>query len=235
MKPLLVLAGGFGTRLRTLVSDVPKPLAPVNGEPFLHYLVQNWVNQGVTDFIFLLHYEAKKIHKSLLRLYEQNGYKKINFSFVVEENPLGTGGAILNAIKLYDLSNGFLVANADTWIGSGIKELSLLTKPGIAAVNIKDNDRYGALELKNNAVISFNEKPNFSKPGYVNSGLYYLLPYVFNGFNNGSCFSIEKDIFPKLTKTSDLVAIRLDTEFIDIGVPNDYKRFCEWIENGKKL
>ena len=103
MKPLIVLAGGFGKRLRTVVSNVPKPLAPVGGRPFINYLIDNWINQGVTDFIFLLHFEADKIIQQLNELSLQLPNSQVRFRFLVEEVPLGTGGAILNAIQYFDL------------------------------------------------------------------------------------------------------------------------------------
>ena len=85
MKPFLVLAGGFGTRLRSLVSDVPKPLAPVEGKPFIVHLIQHWASQGINDFIFLLHYEAEKIEDMLNELSKRDEFSEIRFRVVVEE------------------------------------------------------------------------------------------------------------------------------------------------------
>ena len=104
MKSLVVLAGGFGTRLRSVVSDVPKPLAPVAGQPFIVHLIDHWVNQGVVDFIFLLHYEAEKIKRVLNELSGRDEFFGVTFRFVVETTPLGTGGAILNAIDCFGIS-----------------------------------------------------------------------------------------------------------------------------------
>ena len=90
MKPLLILAGGFGTRLRSLVSDVPKPLAPVAGRPFIVHLIEHWVAQGVKDLVFLLHYEAEQIEDMLDNLSRLPEFSEIQFKVVVEELPLGT-------------------------------------------------------------------------------------------------------------------------------------------------
>ena len=124
MKPLMVLAGGFGTRLRSVVSDVPKSLAPVAGRPFIVYLIDHWVKQGVVDFIFLLHYEAEKIESVLGELSCRDEFSEVSFRVVIESAPLGTGGAILNAVEQFGVREGFLVANADTWLGSGVKQLA---------------------------------------------------------------------------------------------------------------
>jgi NDP-sugar pyrophosphorylase family protein len=233
MKPLMVLAGGFGTRLRSLVSDVPKPLAPVAGQPFIIHLIKHWVAQGVKEFIFLLHYEAVQIETMLddLSLYPE--FVGIQFKVVVEEIPLGTGGAILNAIDCLGVSEGFLVANADTWLGAGIVQLDGETSSAIAAVSVPNSQRYGSLKFEGNKISAFEEKLESLEEGYVNSGLYYLLPEVFDGFEVGSNFSIESEVFPRLVSNRLLSAVKLNESFIDIGIPEDYLKFCKWMESGK--
>ena len=235
MKPLFVLAGGFGTRLRSVVSDVPKPLAPVCGEPFLVHLVRHWVSQGVDDFIFLLHYEAGQINECLSSLNKLPKYKDLRFRFIKEDAPLGTGGAINNALQYLCPSNGFLVANADTWLGGGVVDLASMNGPALAAVRVEANERYGALDLEGDLVREFKEKIGSCGSGYVNSGLYHLLPNVFEGFELGSCFSIENDEFPLLIRDKCLSAVRLERDFIDIGIPDDYARFCGWFESERIL
>ena len=233
MKPFLVLAGGFGTRLRSLVSDVPKPLAPVAGKPFIVHLINHWVEQGVNDFIFLLHYEAEQIEGMLDKLSCHDEFSGVTFKVLVESTPLGTGGAILNAIEFFGITQGFMVANADTWLGSGIQKLGAMKSSAIAAVKVANTQRYGSLNFSDGKVSSFEEKTASIGEGYVNSGLYHLLPDVFDGFEVGSSFSIEKEIFPRLAATRQLEAIKLTESFIDIGVPEDYLTFCKCIEKGK--
>ena len=230
MKPFLVLAGGFGTRLRSLVSDVPKPLAPVAGKPFIVHLIRHWVAQGVDDFIFLLHYEAKKIETVLNELSCRHEFSGVTFRVVIETTPLGTGGAILNAIEFFGITDGFMVANADTWLGSGVEELAGMKSAGLAAVNVENSQRYGSLRCSGGKVISFEEKLASTGQGYVNSGLYNLLPEVFDGFDVGSVFSIETEVFSRLVASRQLGVIRLNESFIDIGVPEDYLKFCKWVE-----
>ena len=234
MKPLIVLAGGFGTRLRSVVSDVPKPLAPVAGQPFIVHLIDHWVNQGVVDFIFLLHYEAEKIKRVLSELSGRDEFFGVTFRFLVETTPLGTGGAILNAIDCFGISEGFLVANADTWLSLGVRQLVNSNFSAIVAVHVPNSKRYGSLKLEGEKICAFEEKLDSDGSGYVNSGLYHLLPEVFDGFEVGSEFSIENEVFPRLVAERRLGAIRLNSNFIDIGIPEDYLKFCKWVESGRE-
>lgn len=233
MKPLLILAGGFGTRLRSLVSDVPKPLAPVAGRPFIVHLIEHWVAQGLKDLVFLLHYEAEQIEDLLDNLSRLPEFSEIQFKVVVEDIPLGTGGAVLNAIDSLGISGGFLVTNADTWLGSGINLLEAETSSALIAVDVRNSQRYGSLKFKGNKVIAFNEKSATAGGGYINSGLYHLLPEVFEGHTVGMSFSMESDVFPRLVAGGELQIVKLNESFIDIGIPEDYLKFCKWVNSGK--
>ncbi len=234
MKSLMVLAGGFGTRLRSVVSDVPKPLAPVAGKPFIVHLIDHWVNQGIEDFIFLLHYEADEIKTELSKLSDRDEFFGVTFRFLIESTPLGTGGAILNAIDFYGINEGFLVANADTWLGSGVRQLANSKCSALVAVNVPNSKRYGSLKFEGNKICAFEEKLDSVDCGYVNSGLYYLLPEAFDGFEVGSEFSIESEVFPRLVSERQLEAVKLNSNFIDIGIPEDYLKFCKWVELERK-
>ena len=233
MKTLFVLAGGFGTRLRSLVADVPKPLAPVDDRPFITHLITHWAKQGVTDFVFLLHYEAQQIEFFLKQLADDPEFSGLHFKTVVENKPLGTGGAILNAIVYLEMTDSFLVVNADTWLGSGIRISSESLPCSLAAVKVPNTQRYGSLSFKGAKISRFEEKSNSSGPGYVNSGLYHLLPEIFQGFKGGAKFSLEEDVFPELVSTRKLGFVKLGSSFIDIGIPEDYLKFCNWIKLGR--
>ena len=104
---MFVLAGGFGTRLRSVVSDVPKPLAPVAGKPFISYLIAHWIEQGINDFVFLLHYEAGQIEAVLESMSADPKFSDVNFRAITEEIPLGTGGSLLHAIKKLGTKDGY--------------------------------------------------------------------------------------------------------------------------------
>jgi len=229
----MVLAGGFGTRLRSLVSDVPKPMAPVAGRPFIVHLIEHWNAQGITDFIFLLHYEAAKIESMLDELMCRDDFSGVTFRVLVEKTPLGTGGAILNAIDALGITEAFLVANADSWLGSGVERLSAMKSSALAAVHVSNSQRYGSLKFEGDKICAFHEKTDSMKQGYINSGLYHLLPEDFHGFKVGSNFSIESEVFPRLVSKRKLEVVKLDETFIDIGIPKDYLAYCKWVKLGK--
>lgn len=235
MRPLIVLAGGFGTRLRSLVKDIPKPLAPAAGKPFIIYLIENWVQQGVRDFIFLLHFKSDLIVSILLDLEKDGNFSDIKINIIIEKKPLGTGGSIYNAVNTLNIKESFLVANADTWLSSGISQLNSSSCNTIGAVKVNDCSRYGALDIKNTHIQNFLEKDKSSEPGLINAGLYHLSPDIFLGLPLLSNFSIESKVFPLLVKKKALKAEILDVDFIDIGIPEDYLKFCRYVELGESL
>jgi D-glycero-alpha-D-manno-heptose 1-phosphate guanylyltransferase len=231
-KNLVVLAGGFGKRLRSAVPEVPKPLAPVIGLPFLHYLIERWVEQGITQFTFLLHHQASSI-KAFLELQQNEGLlRDCVLRTLTESQPLGTGGAVAFAIQQLRMTGSFLCANADTWLGSGIDQLVKVPAPAMAIVQVDSSERYGSVLVQQNKVVAFEEKQNSSGPGWINAGLYHLHADLFDGWN-GLPFALERELFPTLVDAGQLLAVPLVTDFIDIGIPKDYFRFCRWIESGK--
>tara|TARA_B100000886_G_scaffold200297_1_gene138226 strand:+ start:868 stop:1587 length:720 start_codon:yes stop_codon:yes gene_type:complete len=236
LKTLLVLAGGFGTRLRSVVSDVPKSLAPVAEKPFIVHLIDHWLDQGVRDFVFLLHYKADQIEAVLGKVAAENETSNVRFRIIMEDIPLGTGGSVLNAINEFGIDHDFLVANADTWLESGVQEISMLPPCVLAATRVKNSERYGFLELSGETITNFLEKPKSqsNEEVYVNSGLYHLTPSIFSRFARGANFSLEEDVFPFLVSIGQLSVVKVSGSFIDIGVPGDYLKFCKWMELGQK-
>ena len=235
MKPILVLAGGFGSRLKAAVSDVPKPLAPVCGKPFLIHLIEHLVSQGANSFVLLLHYEAERIMAIVDEVLSRHDMVGVTITSIIEEKPLGTGGAIVNAINTLNINESFLVVNADTWLGDGLKKISLSSPNSIVAVKVKDCSRYGALVVKGARVKKFLEKELSYNSGLINAGLYHLSSNVFSEYVGNASFSLEAEVFPKAASNGMLSAVEVDTDFIDIGIPRDYFRFCNWIESGKKI
>ncbi len=230
---LLVLAGGFGSRLKSVVSSVPKPLAPVNNRPFLAFQMQNWISQGITDFIFLLHYEANQIIEFFNHF---NGLKKqgISIQYIVEEKPLGTGGSIANAVRTFNLTSNFFVANADTWLDVNFKLLGQCPAPSIAITQVRNASRYGSVIIREDKFVEkFIEKADQDIQGFINTGISYLNPEIFSSWKGQVC-SLETEYFPSLALRGDLYSICLNENFIDIGIPEDYHRFCEWVKNGQK-
>ena len=234
MRPnnLLVLAGGFGTRLRSVVSDVPKPLAPVMNRPYLDYLIESWMAQGFGRITFLLCHQADRIRFFLQALETEGRLTGCQISTVTEPQPLGTGGAIAHAVRELEMNGPFLVANADTWLGHGIEQVATATTPAIAIVRVANSERYGRVLTEGGKVVSFEEKQAVVGHGWINAGLYHIHADFFSNWD-GKPFSLEHELFPKLANSGYLSAVPLQTEFIDIGIPEDYFRFCRWIESGK--
>ena len=141
----------------------------------------------------------------------------------------------MNAVDVLNVNESFMVINADTWLGSGFKQLSLSAPNTIAAVEMKDCSRYGSLVVNEEKVERFLEKEISYGSGLINAGLYHLSPGIFDEISKGTRFSLEADIFPALVDRDMLSAIEINTDFIDIGVPEDYLRFCRWIESGKEI
>lgn len=230
---LLVLAGGFGTRLRNVVNDVPKPLAPVGGVPFLHYQIHHWVAQGVRSFVFLLHHQADLINRFLDQRRE-GVLAGCVVESITEPQPLDTGGAVAYAVRQLGLEGEFMVANADTWLGSGIQELSRAGADTIVVVGQPNVSRYGLVEFDGEGYVrAFREKGHYVDKGWINGGMCVLRADHFKQWE-GQRLSLEKDLFPKLLAERELRAIPLESDFIDIGVPEDYWRFCRWQESGRE-
>jgi D-glycero-alpha-D-manno-heptose 1-phosphate guanylyltransferase len=232
--PLLVLAGGFGTRLQSVLDDFPKALAPVHGKPFLSLQIDNWLKQGTTSFIFLLHHHADLII-NFLKSEENNLLKDCTVQYVIEPKPMGTGGAIAYAIKQLALEGDFLLTNADTWLGRGVDEMMKTSSPAILVVKVDDVGRYGEVIFNDHGLVTaFVEKRNNSNVGWINAGISCLNVSLFKGWD-GQPFSLENSTYPGLVAKKVLAAITLGTDFIDIGIPQDYARFCRWIESEKTI
>lgn len=230
---MLVLAGGFGTRLQSVVSAVPKALAPVGSVPFLHLQIQHWIDQGVKSFVFLLHHQSDLI-VTYLESEKDELLQRCEVRCLVEPTPLDTGGAVAFAIEQLDFSGDFLVTNADSWLGAGITDMLQTTSPAMAVVELSDASRYGRVQLNvQNRVAAFHEKNGVQDVGLINAGLYRLNTEFFKEWDH-SPFSLERVAFPALVARGDLKAVTLNTDFIDIGVPDDYFRFCRWVETDRK-
>ena len=236
MLKMFVLAGGFGSRLRSAVSDVPKPLAPVNGIPFLQLQIDNWVRQGIRSFVFLLHHKAEMII-DFLNSQKSESLRNCSVEWIIEKAPMGTGGSLYNAINQIGQTDDFLVSNADTWLGDGVIEVIQAEGLAIAITHVENIQRYGSVNVINGHIVGFSEKGQKEGDGWINAGLYKLSPDIFldEEISPGSVFSLEEILFPKLASIQKLKAVSLSSSFIDIGIPDDYYKFCRWINNNKQL
>jgi len=233
---MLVLAGGFGTRLQSVVSSVPKPMAPINGVPLLQLQLDHWINQGQRSFIFLLHHQSEIIINFLVHRSRYYG-SAVSIEWIVEDAPLGTGGSVSNVITKKKLMGFVLIANADTWLECGLGEMIRVEDPAIGVVKVKDTSRYGSVSLDHEGLIdSFVEKnldQSAHQSGLINAGLYKLPISAFNEFA-GEAFSLEAKILPKLSESKVLRPLLIEGEFFDIGVPEDYYEFCRWLDLEEK-
>jgi len=226
---LFVLAGGFGTRLKPVVSDVPKPLAPVESLPFLGYLLKNWVEHGIRSFVFLLHYKASQIKDFVVGL-EDTLLKDCEVRFVYEESrPLGTGGAIANAVETLGVNGMFMIANADTWVENGSAILRSCVTQSILVCRVPDAGRFGSVTIDDSGYVTrFEEKKSGNTKIWVYSGMAIVDASNFREWD-GRPFSLEQTFFPGLVASRCLKAEKSEGAFVDIGVPEDYAKFSETI------
>ena len=219
----IILAGGLGTRLRTVVNDLPKCMAPVAGKPFLHYVIQHLLQQGINEFIFSLGYLSESIENFLTQ-----NYPALNYQVAIEKEPLGTGGAIQLAVKKSNKEN-VLVLNGDTLFAIDVKQLFAVHKDNDAYCTLclkpmHNFDRYGVVELNNkNEIISFKEK-QFYTDGYINGGVYAINTKQFLQTGLPEKFSFEKDYLERKVREHKFYGVVQNQYFIDIGIPEDYER-----------
>ena len=231
MKEAIVLAGGFGTRLRQVVSNVPKPMADINGRPFLAYLLDYLGSFGFEHIILSTGYMHEKIEE-----YFGNEYlspashpRHIAISYAHEETPLGTGGGILNALQCCK-SDTVTVLTGDTMFKVDYNELDQFhanhhTDLSIILRQVPDTSRYGSVSVANDGqIVCFTEKSEASGAGWINGGIYRLNKRLFAELTVGQKFSFEKDVMEKYYRQQKFYAYPSSAYFIDIGVPDDYMR-----------
>jgi len=225
--PCIVLAGGLGTRLRSAVSDRPKCLAPVGERSFLEVQLDALAAQGIEHFVLSLGYMADLVQDAV-RGFRADGMR---IDCVTETHPLGTGGAILNAMAQTRLDE-VTVVNGDTFIEAplGAMHETLKLNEGetarMALTQVQDRSRYGGVEFGTGSVIGSFVERGRRGPGLINAGLYRLHRSAFSGFVPGAAFSMETEVLPALMAMSSLRGAVLQGRFIDIGVPEDYWQFC---------
>lgn len=228
-EPIIILAGGFGTRLKSYLDGKPKPMADINGKPFIEYILKNLVQNGFNNFIFALHYKSELIIEHL-NLIKHDASVDCNIQYYIEDTPLGTGGAVSYIISQANITGDFYVLNADTWIKDKLFEVKESESNVIALIEIENSDRYGKVQMNSeNIITKFIEKGDKLGKGLINAGFYKFNKRSFESINKIS-YSLESDFFPILIKNKELRGVILNTEFIDIGVPVDYLRFCELIK-----
>ncbi len=215
----IILAGGFGTRLRTCVSDVPKPLAPVSGKPFICYILDYLYANGVHRAIISTGYMAEKIRDTI-----GNKYRGMTVDYSHEVSPLGTGGGIKKALKKC-VEEDIAVVNGDTFFDVNLFDmLDFHKKSGcpvtLAAKHIENAFRSGLLKIENNRLSGFLEN-GVAPSGYINGGIYFIKRTFLESISEEK-FSFENAVLSNSDNSIGIFAS--DGYFIDIGIPDDYSR-----------
>lgn len=224
----MILAGGKGTRLQSMVSDLPKPMAPIQDFPFLYYQMKWLAIQGIKKVYLSVGYK----HESITA-YFGSRFMDMDLEYVIEETALGTGGAILNCIS--NITGEIFVINGDTFFPIDLKSLYQYHRDrqaiiSLALKEINNSDRYGTVSLQNGSVIGFHEK-SWVEAGLINGGIYVLDKKLFDQFRLTSPFSFEVDVLQKYCTSLNICGKVFADYFIDIGIPEDYTRAQTEIPN----
>jgi D-glycero-alpha-D-manno-heptose 1-phosphate guanylyltransferase len=223
----IVLAGGLGMRLRSAVPDIPKPMAPINGRPFLEYLLDYWIKQGVRRFVISVGYRYE-----IITAHFGSKYKEAIIEYVVEQTLLGTGGGLLLGAQKLGQIEPFLLLNGDTYFAVDLKTLTEFSLANSAdwcfsLFRTHEAGRYMGMDISPQGQIT-SLKSGTGQPGRLaNGGVYWVNPLalVSNKYSPGIKSSVEDDIFPvAMSSGQRLMGIEFDGAFIDIGVPDDYHR-----------
>jgi len=217
----IVLAGGFGTRLREVVPDVPKPMAPIAGRPFLEILLSSLAQKGFKRILLSLGFMAEKVVEHF-----GDRFAGMELVHVIEKVPLGTGGAVRQAL-VHCCSDHAFVFNGDTYLDLEASEIEVHWQihhaPIIVARWVSDTSRYGRLNVARKRVLGFAEK-KVAGPGLINAGCYVLPVSILDGFAVGHPFSLEMDFLAQVVPQQRFDLFVTQGHFIDIGVPADYLR-----------
>ena len=222
----IILAGGLGTRLGELANGFPKPMIEINKRPFLSYLMDSLAKAGVSKIVLAVGYKSEIIIE-----YFGFSYKSMEIEYSKEEDLLGTGGALKKALNLCS-GNQVLALNGDTFNILDFKRMfSLHKKWGgmvtMAVCCMEHFDRFGTVEISDGIVSSFKEKGKVEK-GFINRGVYIINRNFLKGVKKDK-FSFERDVLEKYK--GDIQTYSAKGYFIDIGIPEDYRKACLYLNS----
>lgn len=227
MTSAVILAGGLGTRLRSAVPDLPKPMAPISGRPFLEHQLDYWIKQGISNFVLSVGYR----HEVIIDHFG-NRYKDASIDYVIEKTPLGTGGGLLLAAEKIGKNDPFLLLNGDTYFAVDLKALIAFSSANDAdwcfsLFRTNETGRYMGIDVSPQWKITSLRSGAGQPNRLANGGVYWVSPRALIGepFSPGDKVSLEDDIFPAAIAVGQrLMGIEFSGTFIDIGVPDDYHR-----------
>jgi NDP-sugar pyrophosphorylase family protein len=217
----VILAGGLGTRLRSVVADKPKVLAPIHGRPFLAYLMDQLANAGLRRIVLCTGYKSEMVEADIGQRF--NGMDVV---YSIEQTPLGTGGALRLAVPKFE-SESVLVMNGDSYVSADFESYlewfnSVDARAALYLTSVNDTQRYGRVKISRSGCIEiFEEKKNITGAGWINAGIYLLKRDVVETIPRDEPYSLEKDLFPQLIGNG-LYGFQEKADFIDIGTPVSY-------------
>jgi len=220
-KEAIVLAGGLGTRLQSVLPDIPKCMATIHGRPFLTYIFDYLISEGIHKVILSVGYRKDHIIN-----YFNNSYRSLKIEYSIETEPLGTGGAIKLASG-YSIENEIFILNGDTIFTPRLFEmeemhLNSFADTTIAVKHLAETARYGLIiSDESGRVTEFKEKDPTAESGWINGGIYLINKKIFIKTPQNK-FSIEHDIFRSSCSSLYLQAYKTEAFFLDIGIPEDY-------------
>lgn len=218
VRQAVILAGGRGTRLGERTRMLPKPVIPVDGVPFLSYLVWNLARHGIREIVLSTGY----LHEKLRAALGDGRELGVRLTYAREREPLGTGGGVRNCLHLLD--EAFLVLNGDSIFDINYLDFAAgaQDRPRIALRRVEDASRFGTVRHRSGRVVEFREK-GADGPGAINGGIYLLTRALVRELPGGAV-SLERDVFPELASLGQLFCKEYSGFFIDIGVPEDLAR-----------
>ena len=217
----VVLVGGFGTRLRVVVPELPKVLAEISGKPFLFYILDQLSEAGLKTVILCTGYLGDYVKSKV-----GEKYRSLSIKYSHETTPLGTGGALSLALP-YIQSSDVLVSNGDSYCSAdlvGMWEWHMKKKAmaTLLLTHMDDTSRYGHVSMASvDRIIGFNEKESTSKPGWINAGVYLIRRELLTDIPEKKCVSLEREVFPSWCHRG-LYGYQTHSKFIDIGTPESY-------------
>lgn len=226
----IVLAGGFGTRLASVIGDIPKPMAPVGGTPFLAILLSQLKKQGVTEVVIAIHHLKEKIIE-----YFGSFYQGMPIRYSDEKEPLGTGGGINKALSFFQEDEPILCLNGDSFLEISLQDLMVQYQKEnldlVIGLRFIDNcSRYGQAYLDHDRIIKFDYQGS-SSPGFVNGGIYVLSRKLFKNLSLQDSFSFEEKILQNKLDQIKCGYVVAEGKFLDIGVPESYKKSEVFFKN----
>jgi D-glycero-alpha-D-manno-heptose 1-phosphate guanylyltransferase len=226
----VILAGGLGTRLRSVVSAVPKPMAPINGRPFLEWLMDYWIDQGINRFILSVGYQYE-----VITAHFGSAYRSAQVHYAIEHERLGTGGGLLLAAAELGSEDAFLLLNGDTFFAVPLAALDGFARQTqadwtLSLFRAEEANRYMGLELdEGQRIVALASQRGL--PGCLaNGGVYWVRRSSLVGlpFSAGQAVSLEDEVLPTLLRSgAALAGFAVDGAFIDIGIPQDYQRAAQ--------